>query len=372
MISLIFSAPFGSTSTIRRKALPVLCIRSSAAPKDSISCPTRWLLRDSVPIALDAIGIVVLVTASPSSINTPPPATRSAAIFTAPRFVDFALAIGMAFFSRRPNIGRGASIVKFVKFVNSDGPSMHAGEEIEDYPARPIEALACIGGPDASRSVGHLMAKGIVQGPTLAVAATAASELGVIFPPDVALMLLRHSNPAVRATACGCVRAGRDIVATLIELLLGDLDSEVSTAAACALGRMGRAEARDHLKRLLKDRPSPRVLEAVAGVADEEVVIFLVRIRTRSPRSRRFNSLRARRRRPSEGSRCGDRAENKRDRHAPSYPSTGCVPATSFRPRSSGTPFGSMCVSRSVIATSRICSRSADWMPPTKRCGDGY
>ena len=126
--------------------------------------------------------------------------------------------------------------------------------------AAALEALAYIGGPDASRSVGHLIAKGIVQGQTLAVAATAASELGVIFPPDVALMLLRHSNPAVRASACGCVRAGRDIVATLIELL-GDLDSEVSTAAACALGRMGRAEARNYLKRLLKDRPSPRVLE---------------------------------------------------------------------------------------------------------------
>jgi hypothetical protein len=32
------------------------------------------------------------------------------------------------------------------------------------------------------------------------------------------------------------------------------------------------------LKRLLKDSPSPLVLEAVAGVADEEVVIFLARI----------------------------------------------------------------------------------------------
>jgi hypothetical protein len=41
---------------------------------------------------------------------------------------------------------------------------------------------------------------------------------------------------------------------------------------------MGRAEARDHLKRLLKNRPSPRVLEAAAGVADEEVVILLARI----------------------------------------------------------------------------------------------
>ncbi len=140
-----------------------------------------------------------------------------------------------------------------------------------------LEALAAIGGPEAARSVGQMIAKAVVQGPTLAVAATAASQLGVVFPPDVALMLLRHSDPSVRAAACGCVRAGRDIVATLIELL-GDLDHEVSTAAACALGRMGRVEARDPLKRCLKERPSPRIIEAMAGVADEEAVVLLARI----------------------------------------------------------------------------------------------
>jgi putative transposase len=43
-----------------------------------------------------------------------------------------------------------------------------------------------------------------------------------------------------------------------------------------------------------------------------------------------------------------------------------------FPPRSSGTPFGSMSASRSAIATSRICSPSAVWMSPTKRCGDGF
>ena len=85
--------------------------------------------------------------------------------------------------------------------------------------AAALEALAAIGGPDASRSVGQMIAKGIVQGQTLAVAVAAASRLGVIFPPDVALMLLRHSSPSVRASACGCVRARRDIVTTLIELL---------------------------------------------------------------------------------------------------------------------------------------------------------
>ncbi len=85
--------------------------------------------------------------------------------------------------------------------------------------AAALEALAAIGGPDASRSIAQLIAKGVVQGPTLAVAVTAASQLGVIFPPDIAMLLLRHSNPSVRASACACVRPGRDIVTTLIELL---------------------------------------------------------------------------------------------------------------------------------------------------------
>ena len=44
------------------------------------------------------------------------------------------------------------------------------------------------------------------------VAVTAASQLGVIFPPDIAMLLLRHSNPSVRAPARACVRPGRDAI----------------------------------------------------------------------------------------------------------------------------------------------------------------
>ena len=52
---------------------------------------------------------------------------------------------------------------------------------------------------------------------------------------------------------------------------------------------------------------------------------------------------------------------------------SGCrsrLPATNSRLRLSGTPFGSTSDSRSAIATSRSCLRSAVWMSPTKRCGD--
>jgi hypothetical protein len=145
-----------------------------------------------------------------------------------------------------------------------------------------LEVLGAIGGPEASRSVSQMIVKGIVQGPNLAAAVAAASKLGVILPPDAALPLLRHANPSVRAAACACVRAGGDIVATLIELL-ADLNGEVATAAAYVLGGMGRKEARDSLKRRLTERPSPRVIEAVAGVADEEVIVLLARIGRKRP-----------------------------------------------------------------------------------------
>ena len=145
-----------------------------------------------------------------------------------------------------------------------------------------LEALGAIGGPEASRSVSQMIVKAIVQGPNLAAAVIAASCLGVIFPPDFALPLLRHEDPSVRVAACSCVRAGGDVVATLIELLT-DLDGEVATAAACALGRLGRVEARHRLKHCLTERPSPRVIKSVTGIADEEAIVFLARIGRKRP-----------------------------------------------------------------------------------------
>ncbi len=143
--------------------------------------------------------------------------------------------------------------------------------------AAALEALGVIGGPEASRAVVQLVVKRIVQGPTLVVATTVASQLGIIFPTDIALAFLRDSNPSVRALTCACVRAGYEVVATLIAML-DDPDGEVSAAAACALGRMGRVEARIYLKRYLTERPSGRVVEAVAGVADDEAIVMLARV----------------------------------------------------------------------------------------------
>ena len=143
--------------------------------------------------------------------------------------------------------------------------------------AAALEALGAIGGSEASSAVVQLIARRIVLGPTLVVAIAIASQLRVIFPTEIALAFLRDSNPTIRALACACVRAGYEVVSTLLAML-DDPDGDVSAAAACALGRMGRGEARAHLKRLLAERPSTRGIEALAAVADDDAIVLLARL----------------------------------------------------------------------------------------------
>jgi HEAT repeat protein len=69
---------------------------------------------------------------------------------------------------------------------------------------------------------------------------------------------------------------------SLLAELLDDADRVVAREAACALGRMGRTEARPALLRLLREAPSAAVIEATGVVADEECLVILGRIaRTR-------------------------------------------------------------------------------------------
>jgi len=140
-----------------------------------------------------------------------------------------------------------------------------------------LEGLALIGGIAAARTVGRMITEQVVQGPGLVVAAEVAARLGARLPPECALPLLRNPEPRVRAAACRCARSGQDVVAVMIELL-GDLHAEVSRAAACALGQMGRREARPLLLRLLYQDPSAEVIDAAASLGDEECLILLGRI----------------------------------------------------------------------------------------------
>ena len=140
-----------------------------------------------------------------------------------------------------------------------------------------VRAIAAIGGGDATQAVTRIIVDQVVQGPGLAAAINAAADLRCLLPAAASLPLLRHADPAVRADAARCARPGTEVVAVLIDLL-GDLHDAVAVAAACALGRMGRVEARQVLMRQLRARPSAEVIDAISCVADEDGIVVLGRI----------------------------------------------------------------------------------------------
>ena len=118
---------------------------------------------------------------------------------------------------------------------------------------------------------------GLVQTHNPVEILSVASQLGVVLPSEIAVSLLRDPAPSVRAAACGCVRAGHELIAELVSMM-GDPEIEVAIASACALGHIGHAEARRPLKRYLAERPSLRIVEALSRVAaDDEALVLLSR-----------------------------------------------------------------------------------------------
>jgi hypothetical protein len=140
-----------------------------------------------------------------------------------------------------------------------------------------LEALTSIRGSEAANAVARILASGAVEGPTLAIATQAAAQLRVSLPPHIAIELLRHADPQTRADACRCARPHAATLPLLVDLV-DDLHEEVASAAACALGRLGRPEARPLLRRLLRKAPTAEVIDAVSGIADEECCVLLGRI----------------------------------------------------------------------------------------------
>ncbi len=140
-----------------------------------------------------------------------------------------------------------------------------------------LEGLATIGGRDAADAVAQMIERAVVQGPALNVAVSAAARLRSTLSADVLRSLLRHAEPGIRVDACRCARPLPELIALLVDLL-DDLDRTVAKSAACALGQMGRIEARPTLTGLLRHEPSEDVIDSVSSIADEECVVLLGRI----------------------------------------------------------------------------------------------
>jgi HEAT repeat protein len=145
-----------------------------------------------------------------------------------------------------------------------------------------IRALGAISGPAAAAAVSDLIAREIVQGPTLAIAAEAAVGLGARLPASIVDKLLRHPDRAIRSNACWLAEQWPELAPALIDLLL-DIDPNVARSAACALGHLGRPEARARLAALLDEDPGEDVIEAVSAVADEACMVRLGRIARSMP-----------------------------------------------------------------------------------------
>jgi hypothetical protein len=145
-----------------------------------------------------------------------------------------------------------------------------------------LQGLVAIGGAEAAAAVVRLIVGNVVHGPGLGTAIAAAAELQCRLPPDHAAVLLRHPDPNLRRNAARCAPPLREPINLLIELL-DDLNRPVATAAACALGRMGRTEARPLLIRLLIEAPSAEVINAVIPIADDVCIVTLGRIARNLP-----------------------------------------------------------------------------------------
>ena len=145
-----------------------------------------------------------------------------------------------------------------------------------------LDAFAIIGGREAAQAVARIIVEQVVQGPGLKSGVAAAVLLGAILPSNALTILLRHPMPEIRAGACRCAGRAPAAIPLLIELL-DDPDHVVAREAACALGLMGRHEARPLLLRLLREQPSAAIIDAVSGVADEECLVVIGRIARTEP-----------------------------------------------------------------------------------------
>jgi len=154
-------------------------------------------------------------------------------------------------------------------------------QEIPEQAAA-LDALAIIGGREAAQAVTRMIIEQVVQGPGLKSAVAVAALLGASLPSSIVASLLRHPAAEIRASTCRCAVRSPATIPLLVELL-DDPDHVVAGEAACALGRMGRREARPLLLRLLREQPSSAVIDAVSGVSDEECLVVIGQITRREP-----------------------------------------------------------------------------------------
>ncbi len=209
----------------------------------------------------------------PGRLPADPVALDDNALVAAIPEASFSLAQALASEAARRRLGAAVpALERLCRRLKGFGFERPAPEQLAA-----LNALTEIGGAEAAAAISRILRHDVVQGSTLAIALAAAARLGVVLPDEKAASLLRHADPAVRSDACRCAPARPAAIAMLIELL-DDLNNGVAVAAACALGRMGQADARPALLRRLRQAPSAEVIEAISEIACDEAIVLLGRI----------------------------------------------------------------------------------------------
>ncbi len=145
-----------------------------------------------------------------------------------------------------------------------------------------IDTLARLDGATPHAALRRIVLSRTLPGSLLPTALQAAVQAELALPATFIEPLLVHDDATVRRAAfCLALRSAVSI--DRLREGLQDPTDGIRRLAGIALGRRGDAQARQPLLRELSRSPSPQVIEAVAAVWDDDVIVFLGRCANRHP-----------------------------------------------------------------------------------------
>ena len=142
-----------------------------------------------------------------------------------------------------------------------------------------LAQLECESARQALRDI--VLSKGLPAS-LLPAAARAAAEAGIGLPAAFVAPLMAHEGAAVRAAAFALAMQAR-MDSDRLRDGLTDPSPAVRRLAAIAMGVRGDAAARERLAEELERNPTPEVIQALAGIADEDTIVYLGRCAERHP-----------------------------------------------------------------------------------------
>ena len=145
-----------------------------------------------------------------------------------------------------------------------------------------VDTLARLGGTDARMALSRVVLSRSLPASLLPAAVRAAASAGLALPAPFVSSILGHGDAAVRGDALALAVKARVPAERLCECLL-DRSAANRRSAAIALGLRGDPRARQPLLNELERAPSAAIIEALAGVSNDDAIVHLGRCARRHP-----------------------------------------------------------------------------------------